>query len=451
MSSTMMQIKPEDLDTAEKRGKYTIAIIGCGQNGILHAYLFAEAGFKVTCVDPDPAIINLLAKGKAPFINHAMETKFKDHARNGRINATNDTKTAVSQADSILIAVPVKIDKKRKPDYADIENHCKRVGAGLHRGSLIVSISVVGISVTQGLIRETLENNSGLRVGTDFGLAYSPTNALNGNTLENFPARERIVAAIDRQSLSAASTLLQAITKERLREVEDLKTAEAVALFRIVHQDVDIALANEFAIFCENARIDYNSVAALTLSLPALAGTDTHESHILQENAENLNTKLRMPATAREVNEETVKHAVNLVKDALKNCGKTLKRARITLLGISHTQDMKSSLKKAAKELAETLEARGAKISIYDPHLKEDELAEIPFPKKKSLTEALEGADCIVILTAHDQFKRLNLKKLKITMRMPAAIVDFDNTFEPDKIEKEDLTYRGLGRGVWKK
>ena len=113
--------------------------------------------------------------------------------------------------------------------------------------------------------------------------------------------------------------------------------------------------------------------------------------------------------------------------------------------------ERKNSNKAKNEELAETLEARGAKISIYDPHLKEDELAEIPFPKKKSLTEALEGADCIVILTAHDQFKRLNLKKLKITMRMPAAIVDFDNTFEPDKIEKEDLTYRGLGRGVWKK
>jgi len=140
-----------------------------------------------------------------------------------------------------------------------------------------------------------------------------------------------------------------------------------------------------------------------------------------------------------------------LTKDALRNCGKTLRRARISLFGILQRPNMKSSPKKMVEELAKILEARGAKVSLYDPYFSGDESAEIKCHLKKNLTEALENADCILILTSHDQFKRLNLKKMKVIMKMPAAIVDFEGIIEPDKVEREGFIYRGLGRGVWTK
>jgi UDP-N-acetyl-D-mannosaminuronic acid dehydrogenase len=459
MSSSMLYIKPEEIDTVERRGKYTVSVVGCGQIGVLQACLFAEAGFKVKCVDADQTIVNSILRGRIPLLKREIELKLKNYVKTGLLNATTEAKTAVSQSDIIAITVSVEIGEKKKANYSNLENICRQVGLGLRHGSLVVVMSTVGIGVTQGFIKEVLENTSGFRVGTDFGLAYSPIRVLNGQTLETLANRERIVAATDINSLNAASTILGNFTKGWLKKTECVKTAEAVTLFEVAQQDVNVALANELALFCEKIGVDYLEAHKLAkidaysvLSLPTLAdGNIQEEPHLLLEDSENLNFKLRVPAIAREINEEMVKHAVNLTKDALRNCGKTLRRARISLLGILQTPNIKSSPKKMVEELAKMLEAKGAKVSFYDPYFSSDEMGETQYHLKKNLSEALEGVDCILILTGHDQFKRLNLKKLKAMMKMPAAIVDLEGIVEPSKVEKEGFIYRGLGRGVWTK
>jgi len=459
MSSSALHIKPEEIDTVEKRGKYVVSIIGCGQIGVFHACLFTEAGFKVKCVDADQTIVNTIVRGTAPFLKREIELKLKNYVKTGCLNATTDVTTAVSQSDVIAITIPVEIDEKKKADYSNMENACKRVGSGLRRGSLVIVMSTAGLGATEGLIKEILENTSGFKVGSDFGLAYSPIRSLNGQTLETLTNHERIVAATDESSLNSASTILETIAKNGVKKTGDIKTAEAATLFETVQQDVNIALAKEFALFCEKVGVDYLEVHKLakidgcsTLSLPIIVDENIQrEPYLLLEDAEDLNLKFRIPAIAREINEEIIKHAINLIKDALRNCGKTLRRARISLLGISQVPNMKSPPKKLVKELAKMLEARGAKISLYDPYFSGDELAEMQHIFDKNLNEVVEGVDCILILTAHEQFKRLNLKRLKIIMKMPAAIVDFEGIVEPDKVEKEGFIYRGLGRGVWKK
>jgi UDP-N-acetyl-D-mannosaminuronate dehydrogenase len=99
-------------------------------------------------------------------------------------------------------------------------------------------------------------------------------------------------------------------------------------------------------------------------------------------------------------------------------------------------------------DLVNTLEGRGAKTSIYDPFFTDVETTETQVQYKKNLTEAIEGADCLLILTGHDQFKRLNLQKTKAMLKMPAAIVDLEGVFDSGKVEKEGFIYRGLGKGV---
>jgi UDPglucose 6-dehydrogenase len=113
--------------------------------------------------------------------------------------------------------------------------------------------------------------------------------------------------------------------------------------------------------------------------------------------------------------------------------------------------NVQSSPKKIVERLTKILEAKSAKVSLYDPYLSGDALAEMQNRLKRNLTDALEGADCALILTEHEQFTRLNLKKLKVIMRMPAAIVDFVGAIEPAKVEQEGFIFRGLGRGVWTK
>ncbi len=456
MSSLILYTKPEEMDTAEKRGKYTVSIIGCGQIGVLHACLFAEAGFKVICVDADQTVVSFLAKGKAPFLGNEVESKLKTYVKTGRLNATNDIRDAVSQSDIIIMTIPVKIDQKKKADYSNIENACKRVGSSLRRGSLVIVMSAAGFGFTEGVIKEILENNSGLKVGVDFGLAYSPIRVLDAQSLELLANHERIVAAPEKNSLNSASIILETIVKKNVKRLVNIKSAELATLFEAVQKDVNVALANEFALFCEKAGADYLETCKLlnygAVLLPMLAEDNIREeTYLLLEDADNLNVKLRVPTIAREINEAMIRHAVSLSQNALRDCGKTLRRARIALLGIAQTTNMESSPKTAAKELAAMLEAKGAKVSLHDPYFSDKELTEISRLFKKNLTEVLEGADCIIILTGHDQFKRLNLKKLKVIMRTPAAIVDLEGIMEPEKVEKEGFIYRGLGRGVWKK
>ena len=457
--SSVLHVKPEEMDTAEKRGRYTVGIIGCGQRGVLYATVFADAGFRVICVDADQTVVKLFTKGKVPFIKHELESKLKNFVRTSQLSATNDIKKAVSQSDIIVITTNVKIDEKKKADYSEIESVSKQVGSALRRGSLVIFGGIAGFGFTEEVLKQILENTSGFKVGADFGLAYSPIQLLDDHTAKLLTDEELKVAALEKNSLNSASIILEAITRRSVRKTLNVKTTELATLFMAAQRDASLAFANEFAIFCEKVGWDYLEVLRFlevdvenTSSLPMLPEENSRiETYLLLEDADNLNTKLRILAVARKMNEQMVRHAANLTQKALRSCGKTLRRARIALLGIARAPNMKTSPKTVTRKLAEILETKGAKVSLHDPYFSETELADIPFSFKRSLNEALEGADCAIILTGHDHFKRLNLKKLKAIMKMPAAVVDFEGIIDPDKVEKEGFIYRGLGRGAWKK
>jgi nucleotide sugar dehydrogenase len=458
MSLPIMNAKPEDLNTFEKCGKYTVCIVGCGQVGIHHAALFAEAGFKVVCFDADQIVVNNVAKGRTPFSRSETEGKIKEQVRKGRLTATSDIKKAVSPSDIIVVTIPVRTDGRKKPDYSNVEGVCKRIGQSLRLGSLVIFVKLVGIGIVEGTVKEALENSSGFKVGTDFGLAYSPFHVPSGQGSATIVERPRLVAATERNSLNAASTALAVVSRGGLGKTLNMKAAGAAALFQVQQKDVAVALANELALFCEKIGVDYfetNELSAGGMSSfepPVLSNEDAQEEpYLLLGDAENQNVKLRIPAVAREINEQTAKHVANLVKDALRSCGKTLRRSRVSLLGLSQTPNTKSHPKRIVKQVVQVLTARGARIRLYDPYFSENELGDLKPLFKKNLTEALEAADCIVILTGHDQFKRLGLNKLKVMMKTPSAIVDLEKIVEPAKAEKEGFIYRGLGRGVWTK
>ena len=459
MSLPIMNAKPEDLDTPEKRGKYTVCILGCGHVGVHYAALFAEAGFKVVCYDADQIVVNNLAKGRASFSGSETEGKIKEHVRKGRLTATNDIKKAVSQSDIIVLTVPVKIDGRKKPDYSNVEALCKRVGSGLRPGSLIIFLKLAGIGIVEGTVREALENSSGFKVGPDLGLAYSPFHVLGTHGSETSETSPQIVAATEKNSLNVASAVLSMVSKGELKKTDNMKAAEAAALFEVQQRDVGVALANELAFFCEKIGVDYFEASELLTGTingfqrsPVLSnGKAQEEPYLFLADAENLNVRMRIPTAAREINEQMTKHATNLVKDALRSCGKTLRRSRVSLLGLSQTPNVRSPAKKIVRQIAQALITRGARIKLYDPYLSENDSGDLKPNFKKNLIEALEGADCIVILTGHDQFKRLNFNKLKLIMKMPSAIVDFEGIIDPGRVEKEGFIYRGLGRGVWTK
>ena len=439
----VLNLKPEEVDTNEKRSKYTVCVVGCGQKGILYANAFAEAGFKVICTDADPTVIKKVVKGKTPNSHPQVEAELKLHLNSGQISVSNERKKAVSQSDIIIIAIGSKVDEQKKPDNSQIISAFKQVGAALQKGTMVIYGGIGGIGFTEGTVKETLENTSGFKAGKDFGLAYNPILSADAS-IANLELK---VAAADQISLNSASNILKTITK-KVKEINDIKIAETATLFTIAKQDANRALANELSVFCESANTDYFKVLKL-LDLSDLSFWPTiveeenrNETYLLLDSAENLNAKLKLSSLARQINEDMVKHAVNLTQDALRNGGKPLRRAKVAVLGTANPTT-------ATGIFVKMIEQKGAKPTLYDPVSKMG--PQEWHVVKTNLNEAVEGTDCIVILTGQEQFKNLNLKKLKALMKTPSVIVDLIGIFEPQKVEAEGFIYCGLGRGNDKK
>jgi nucleotide sugar dehydrogenase len=430
----ILNVKLEDLDSKDKRAKVLASVVGCGQKGVFFAVTLASAGYKVTCCDANASVIKKLTKGKNPSAQTA-EGNLRALISQGQLSVSNDIKKAVSKTDLIIITVPPKVDDNKKIDNSEAINVCKQVGSALHEGSLVVYGDIVGLGFTGGTAKETLENTSGLKADSDFGLAYMPMN----------PSSDELsVAGVGKASLESATNIAKTLAPN-VKQVSDIKTAEFATLFSVAKYDADKALANELAVFCENVNVDYFEVFRL-LGLddkgfwPSTVEQEAKDDAcLLLESAENINVKLRLPALSRQINENMVKHAVNLTQDALRSCSKSLRRARVAVLGTN-------SPTTATAAFVKMLELKGAKVNLYDPASKRETMG-ATFAKS-NLNEVLEGADCIVILTGEEQFACLNLKKLKPLTRMPSAIVDLAGAYDPSKVAPEGFIYFGLGRGT---
>lgn len=431
-----------------------VSVVGCERVGILHACLLAEAGFKVTCIDSDRATVERVSKGKIPFLKQEIEPILRKNLENGKIHASCSLEDAV-QNDIILITISATINEKGKVDYSNIEKTLKRLGSHLREETLIINTSVVGVGVTESVLKEAIEGASGLKSGLDFFFAYSPVLFPKEQTIKSLAHCRRVVAALDKKSLEKASNVLGAITRTEFVKSLDVKAAEAAVLFEALQRSVNSALVNEFALFCEKARLDFLRVQSLLSSnantlFPTIDNEENRETLMLLEEAENQNVKLKISLSALELNKESLKHGVSLVQDALKNCGKSMRRAKIAILGVSQTRNMADTPKNSLNDFVKMLERKGAKPTLYDPYLSlKTKHVELP-AVERNLAETVEGADCILIFTGHDQFKRLNLRKIKLLAKMPTAVVDFEGILDPATVMAEGFVYRGLGRGVWK-
>jgi UDP-N-acetyl-D-mannosaminuronic acid dehydrogenase len=454
-----MKLEAKDLDTAEKRAKYTVCVVGCGRIGLPTAGVFAETGFQVIGVDADPSVVSALRKGRASFVETGLAVLVKKYVKSGRLKATGDAIKAVSQSDIVFIVVATVIDEKKKPDYSYVEKACKDVGMGLRRGTLVIFASTVGPGVTENLVKDTLENASGLKAGKDFGLANSPTRAAPGRILQDLVTYARIVGAINDESFRVAHLVLGTVCKGKIIKVRDMRTAETVKLFENVYRDVCLALSNDFGLLCEKTKVDYLEVQAAANTQPychllrpgIVGGHIPKDPYLLLEEAENAGASLSLVALARRINDSMSQHAVQLARDGLSRYQKPFRRAKIALLGVSYSPNTKEHRGSAIGRMVKALTDKGALVRVFDPLYSYKELKDLGYPAERTLSKAVEGTDCMVIVVGHSRFKRLNLKKLKLLMTKSATIVDMGHVIEPEKAEKAGFIYRGVGRGVWTK
>jgi len=454
-------MNPADIVDAVRHGKVVIAVYGLGWMGLSTACLFAEAGANVIGVDTDSRVIELINSGRSPISEPNLETLIRKHIGTGRFSVTGNGKEATTKAAVIIIVVPTLLDRRNRPDYSAVEKACHEIGRGLKPGCLVVFESTVSPGTTETLVKETIEKNSGFKAGLQFGLAYSPIRATAGRALQDIVNYPRVIAAIDSRSLEVACTVLSVIIRSGFIKVRDFKTAETTKLCENTYRDINIALSNELAMFCEHLGVDFDEIRVAANSQPychlhvpgAWVGGQCIPQNplFLIDVAEDLGTPLRIATLARKINDQMPPHTIRLVIDALRTCRKNIKRAKVAILGVSYRANVKEIKFSPVKEVIEMLQKRGAKVTVFDPYFTPEELKKFGYVSARTAERTVDGVDCILVTVGHDEFKRLKLDSLVRFVRKPAALIDAGHVFSPTAAEEAGFIYRGIGRGVWTK
>ncbi len=456
-----MKMDSKDLIKGVKNGNISITVIGLGWMGLPLACLFADAGAKVIGVDENQKLVDTINRGSCPNPEPGLQEILKKNINNGKLRATRSLSKAITKSQIIIITVPTHVDKQAKSDYSILEKLCIEIGRKLQKHSLIILESTVAPTITERIVKTTLEKHSGLVAGKDFGLAYSPIRAMGGNALRDLKKYDKIVGAIEKKSLELASSIHSIIVKGEIITLQDLKTAEASKIFEAVYRDVNIALVNELAKFCEKAEIDFmearraaNTQPYSNLHIPSI-GVGGHcipiYPYMLLSESNLFEVPLKLVKEGRRINEDMPKHTVRLIANGLRKCAKPLKGSRITILGISYRSDIKETRFSPALELIKILGRRGCRIMVYDPLFTHSEIAKMGFKTESTFRRAVEKSDCIVLTVAHNEFKKLTPQEIAAHVSKSCVFVDGAHIFNPKSVEKLGMIYRGIGRGVWQK
>jgi nucleotide sugar dehydrogenase len=456
-----MKLKPDMIPKKLARGNITVAVIGLGWMGLPLACLFAEAGAKVLGTDKNQKLVDKLNRGESPFEEPKLSQLIAKHVSSGKLKSLNNIENAASGSEVIIITVPTLVDNQKQADYSILESVCKELGKGLIPGALVILMSTVAPNVVEKIVKPILEKHSGLITGEDFGLAYSPIRAMSGRALKDIQEYKKIVGGFDDASLKAASAVLSTIAKSGIIRTSNIKTAEASKLFETIYRDLNIALANELALYCERAEIDYyeamkaaNTQPYSHLHHPGI-GVGGHclplYPYMLQTEAQSVGLKLKLIKDARRINDEMPKHVARLAASGLRQVGRSLTRAKVTILGISYRANVKETRYSPTIELIEALKRRGSKVKVYDPKFIFAEIKTMGYESEATIETVLKDAECIILTVAHEEFKELDPMKLASLAAKGCAVVDAAGILKPKDIEKTGMIYRGVGRGVWTK
>jgi len=444
----LVGLNREDVKAAIEEGAVTIAVYGLGKMGLPLAAVFADHGAKVIGVDINEKVVEMINRGE----NHVKEEPGLDELvrRNveaGRLKATTDGVWAAKQADVMIILVPTLTDERGNLKLDPVYDVAEKISKGLEIGDIVITEATMPLGTTESLI--PILEKSGLKLG-EFGLAHAPERTMTGTAIRDITGQyPKILGASDEKTLEAVIGIYETINKKGVIPMSSIKAAEAVKVFEGVYRDVNIALANELAMWCEEHGLDALEVfqAANTqpychLHMPG-AGVGGHCIPVYPWFVINLakRTNPRLIKTAREINDSMPHHVVELTVKALNGAGRPLKGSNILVLGLTFRGGVREFMKAAAKPIIEELEEWGAKVYAYDPLCTPEDAERFGAEWKEDFKEI----DAIIITADHREFRKLDLEKLGGEMRTK-IIVDGRNTIKPNEAQKHGFTYLTVGR-----
>ncbi|ALV63880.1 UDP-N-acetyl-D-mannosaminuronic acid dehydrogenase [Thermococcus sp. 2319x1] len=431
-----------------KEGKVTIAVYGLGKMGLPLAAVFADHGANVIGVDINERVVEMINRGE----NHVKEEPgldelVKRNVEAGRLRATTDGVEAAEQADVMVILVPTLTDERGNLKLDPVYDVAEKISKGLQKGDIVITEATMPPGTTESLI--PILEKSGLKLG-EFGLAHAPERTMTGTAIRDITGQyPKIVGASDGKTLEAVIGIYETINKKGVIPVSSIKAAEAVKVFEGVYRDVNIALANELALWCEEHGLDALEVfkAANTqpychLHMPG-AGVGGHCIPIYPWFVINLakKTNPRLIKTAREINDSMPHHVVELTIKGLNEVGKPLKGSNILVLGLTFRGGVREFTRSPAIPIIKELKEWGAKVYAYDPLCTPEDAERFGAEWK----EDFKDIDAIVIVTDHKEFRELDLREIARQVRSK-VIVDGRNIINHKKAYQLGFVYLRVGK-----
>ena len=392
-----------------------IGIIGLGYVGLPLANAFINAGFTVLGFDVDQAKVDRLAAGES-YIKHISSETVSGWLSAGQFEATSD-QTRMGEADALLICVPTPLSESRGPDLQYVEGTARAIAAALRPGQLVVLESTTYPTTTRDVVLPLLAE-SGLAVGSDYFLAYSPEREDPGNPDYSAAGIPKVVGGIDEPSNRLATALYeQAIVQ--VIPVGSPEVAEACKILENTYRAVNIALVNELKMLLDRMDIDVWDVidAASTKPFgfqafypgPGLGGHCIPiDPFYLSWLARKQGLSTRFIELAGEINSQMPEYVVSRLMEFLNEQGQALRGSRICLLGMAYKKDVDDPRESPSFVLLDLLRDRGVELSYNDPHipvLPSMRHHDVPDLSSTELTpKFLASQDCVLIATDHTAY-----------------------------------------------
>jgi len=388
-----------------------IAIIGQGYVGLPLAVEFARVGFSVFGVDTDLDRVGALQAGQS----YTPDLKNEDLSvliHEGRYEATADF-SVLERSDVVIICVPTPLRKSKDPDISFVIAAGTEVATRYHPGQLVVLESTTYPETTEGLLLPIFRGR-GANVGEDFFLAFSPERIDPANPTFKVKDIPKVVGGITPACTRLAAMLYSQIVP-RVCEVSSPKVAELAKLYENVFRNVNIALANEFALMCRRLGVSAKEVidAAATKPfgfMPFYPGPGIG-GHCIPVDPLYLSWKLRLDgyesrfiALADEINRAMPSHVVDVTAEALNRQRRCLNGARILALGVAYKRGVGDIRESPALEILKRLREKGADVSYADPRVPSVVLDGAPLKAIEPNADALAATNCALILTDHPEF-----------------------------------------------
>jgi UDP-N-acetyl-D-glucosamine dehydrogenase len=385
-----------------------VGVLGLGYVGLPVAVGFAEAGFPTLGLDVSRDVVELVARGES-HIGDVEASRVAALTARGGLKTTADF-DLLADVDVVIICVPTPLSKTGDPDVSYIVQSTEAVRERLTPGQLVILESTTYPGTTRELVQDRLEA-TGLRVGSDFFLAFSPERVDPGNPDYHFENTPKVVGGLT----PACHELSVALYSQVIDQVVEVSSPEAAELTKILENTfraVNIGLVNEMAVIADRLGIDIWEVvdAATTKPYgfmrftpgPGLGGHCIPiDPHYLAWKMRTLQYRTRFIELAAEVNAEMPRYVVAKVAEALNLSRKPVNGSRVLLLGVSYKADVDDTRESPALDILELLRGMGAEVMYHDPHVATLQLDGSRYESVPLTSEVLDSADAVVITTDH--------------------------------------------------